>query len=35
MNAENAKMAFAGVKQVKRYDNIDLTKAEYATIQVT
>jgi len=29
------KMVFAGIKQVRRYNGTDLTKAEYATIQIS
>lgn len=35
MNAQKAKAPFAEVKQVRRYNGIDLIKAEYATIQLS
>lgn len=35
MKTEKAKMLFAGVKQVRRYDDIDFIKAEYATVQTS
>lgn len=35
MKTEKAKMVFAGVKQVRRCDDTDAIKAEYATIQIS